>query len=66
MGIIIMKQNRSDFGRRISARDKLNAVALRGAFAVGGVIWAVTGELWIGLVAAALAASACYVGGELR
>lgn len=62
-----MNPKRNDVGRfRGGARDKLNAVALRGAFILGAIVWVMTGEFLFGALAVALAAVACYISGELR
>lgn len=62
-----MNLKRNDVDRfRGGARDKLNAVALRGAFVLGAIVWAVTGEFLFGAFAIVLAAAASFVAGELR
>lgn len=61
-----MNLKRKGIGRHVTARDKLNAIALRGAFILGAVIWSMTGEFLIGLLAAVLAAVVCFVSGEMR
>ena len=61
-----MNHKKHDFRRHASAKDKLNAVAVRGSFIFGAVAWAVTGEFMVGVLAATLAVTACYIGGELR
>lgn len=62
-----MNLKRKDIGRtRGSAKDKLNAIALRGVFILGAACWAMTGEFLIGMLAAVLAAVVCFVSGEMR
>jgi hypothetical protein len=48
------------------AKGKLNAIALRGIFAIGAIVWSFSGEFWIGMLAVILATTCCIVSGELR
>ena len=62
-----MNPNQRDTSRfRGGAKGKLNAIALRGIFAIGAIAWCFTGEFWIGMLAVILATTCCVVSGELR